>query len=428
MHLLDPFGQAGGARLQDVGGLDLEDAIVADGAGRVPARPRLNRRLPHFLAAPRREDHLRIAARDLRRIDDAIPGEAGVLELGEDRRPAGDRDELFHPSNAGDQRRVPLLEEHAWPRRKPRRRFPDALQPLRQLPGELLGFLLTADQPAEHRDHLQDLVDAALIEHDHVQAAADELGDEIRLQIREREHEVRFQRFDLVELRVDERRHFRLEPRLRRTHRVAGDADDTIALAEQVERLGRLLGQAHDPARVLDVHLNTSGWIARASLRVASTTRGPGTTNSSPVSAETRCARTAGTDASASQARSSVAMPAGCRRSPYNSSMITSGLPARSISVLACTACCFTPANTLRPPAISSMSCRKPYPPLAYTWRNDAGSRSNTSSVDGCGRTAVFARMSSSDRSISSATASARDADPIRAPSARIVVMMSASA
>ena len=39
-------------------------------------------------------------------------------------------------------------------------------------------------------------------------------------------------------------------PRLGRPHRVAGDADDAVACAEQVERLGRLLGQADDAPRI----------------------------------------------------------------------------------------------------------------------------------------------------------------------------------
>ena len=69
---------------------------------------------------------------------------------------------------------------------------------------------------------------------------------EVGLQIGEREHEVRLERLDLVELRVDERRDLRLLPRFRRPHRVAGHADDAIALAEQVQRLGRLFGQADD--------------------------------------------------------------------------------------------------------------------------------------------------------------------------------------
>jgi hypothetical protein len=78
----------------------------------------------------------------------------------------------------------------------------------------------------------------------------DQLGDEVGLQIGKREHEVRLQRLDLVELRVDEGRHLRLEPRFGRTHGVPGDADDALTLAEEVERLGRLFGQTDDARRI----------------------------------------------------------------------------------------------------------------------------------------------------------------------------------
>src|SRR5207245_8178550 len=96
VYLLDAFGEARRTRLQDVGRFDLEDPIVAHGADGVPARARLNRRLLHLLAAPRGEDDLRVATRDLGRIDDALPGEPRVGALGTDRRSAGDLDVLFH--------------------------------------------------------------------------------------------------------------------------------------------------------------------------------------------------------------------------------------------------------------------------------------------------------------------------------------------
>src|SRR6185436_16826736 len=82
VNLGDPLGEAGWTRLQDVRRLNLEDAVVADRGHAVPPRPVLNRRLLHLLAAPRREDHLRIAARDLRWIDDAVLGQAALRELG----------------------------------------------------------------------------------------------------------------------------------------------------------------------------------------------------------------------------------------------------------------------------------------------------------------------------------------------------------
>ena len=115
---------------------------------------------------------------------------------------------------------------------------------------ERLALFRHPDDAAEHADHLQDLGDAALVEGEHRIAAPDEIAGDVGLQIRERQNQVRLQRLDLLEARVQERRHLRLLARLRRPHRVAGDADDAIAFTEQVERLGRLLREADDPVRI----------------------------------------------------------------------------------------------------------------------------------------------------------------------------------
>src|SRR5439155_20985461 len=99
-----------------------------------------------LLAAPRRENHLGVAARDLARIDNPIFREACRRQFREDRRAAGDCDELLDPSNAGDERLVPLLEEHAQPPWEMRRGIPNPIEIRRQPIREALGFLLTADQ------------------------------------------------------------------------------------------------------------------------------------------------------------------------------------------------------------------------------------------------------------------------------------------
>ena len=76
---------------------------------------------------------------------------------------------------------------------------------------------------------------------------AREFGRDVRLQVREAEHEVGTQRDDAVDLRAGECGHFRLlAPRPRRAHGEARDADDARVLAEEVQRLGRLLGEADD--------------------------------------------------------------------------------------------------------------------------------------------------------------------------------------
>ena len=64
------------------------------------------------------------------------------------------------------------------------------------------------------------------------------------------EPDIRPERFDSVEARVDERGYPWLLSRLRRTHRIAGHADHTVLLAEQVQRLGGFLGQTDDAGGV----------------------------------------------------------------------------------------------------------------------------------------------------------------------------------
>lgn len=71
-------------------------------------------------------------------------------------------------------------------------------------------------------------------------------GD-IGLQIRKAQHQVWFQGQDLVDLRAGEGGHSRFfVARLPRAHGEAGNAHDAMLLAEQVQRLGGLLGQADD--------------------------------------------------------------------------------------------------------------------------------------------------------------------------------------
>ena len=120
-------------------------------------------------------------------------------------------------------------------------------QPLLQRLRQRLGLELDAGKRAERSDHRQDAGDVALVEGMHGDIAADQLGGDIGLQIGEGENEIGLEREDLLEIGGDERGHPRLllaHPR--RPHRVAGDADDAALLAEQIERLHGLFGEADD--------------------------------------------------------------------------------------------------------------------------------------------------------------------------------------
>src|SRR5262249_9394146 len=121
---------------------------------------------------------------------------------------------------------------------------------------------------------------------------------------------------------------------------------DAAALPEHVHRPCTVLARGPGDDRL---HRNARGWSTAASFAVASPTRGPGTTNSSPCSRMTVWFLTAGTDASASQAFTSSRAAESPRA--YRSSTITSGARASTSSVLIITDCCLTSASALTPPA-----------------------------------------------------------------------------
>src|SRR5437763_1879605 len=250
LQLADAFGEGGGAGLQDVRRLDLVDSIGADRRDGVPPFALEDCPLLHRLTAPRGHDALRIALDDLRRIDHAVLPERFLAQLGEDRFTAGNFDQLLDPSDSRDQRVVPFFEEHAWAPWPHTRLVANFPQPGFETVRKRVARVRAADQRADDADHLQNLGDAALVECVDGISAADQLACDVRLKIGERENEIRPERVDLVEPRVEERRHFRLLPCFRRTHGVPGDAHDTIAFTEQIQNFGCLFGKTDDSVRI----------------------------------------------------------------------------------------------------------------------------------------------------------------------------------
>ena len=115
--------------------------------------------------------------------------------------------------------------------------------------GQLIGALRRADDGAERADHRENARDIALVEDVDGDARAHQIGDDIRLQVGEGQHEIGLQRENFRDVRGDEGGNPRLlAADLRRPHRIAGDADDAVLLAEQIQRLDGLFGQANDPA------------------------------------------------------------------------------------------------------------------------------------------------------------------------------------
>ncbi len=112
------------------------------------------------------------------------------------------------------------------------------------------AFSGRADQRAESADHGEDAGKVALVEGVHGDIGADQIGDDVGLQVGEGEHQVGLERQYLRHVGGDEGSNARLLfAHLRRPHRIARDADDAMVFAEEIERLHGFFGQADDSAR-----------------------------------------------------------------------------------------------------------------------------------------------------------------------------------
>ena len=163
---------------------------------------------------------------------------------------AGDRDQFRDPADRTDHRLVPFLEVDAWaprPGRCGRSHFAMAL-----LAGcnPRFGPVAGTDHRCNQSHGRHDLVDAALVRDEDIEPCADQLVRQFGLHVGETDHEIRLQIDDAVDAAIEERADPRLLlARLRRTHRVAADADDAVLFTEEVQPLGRFLGQADDSLR-----------------------------------------------------------------------------------------------------------------------------------------------------------------------------------
>jgi len=89
-----------------------------------------------------------------------------------------------------------------------------------------------------------------MVEDVHLEPGAHQRRGDISLQVGESEHQIGLEGEDALGVRAQEGGDARLlAARARRAHREAGDPHDPPILAEQIECLGRLLGEAHDPLR-----------------------------------------------------------------------------------------------------------------------------------------------------------------------------------
>ncbi len=84
----------------------------------------------------------------------------------------------------------------------------------------------------------------------------DQRCGDLCLKVRKRQNQIGIERKDLRDIRRREGRHTRLlATYLPRPHRISRYADDPILLAEKIERLDSLFGQADNPLRWEPAHV-----------------------------------------------------------------------------------------------------------------------------------------------------------------------------
>src|SRR5690606_14243661 len=208
-----------------------------------------------FLAAPGTENDVRGAGDDLAVVgQDAVPGQRLRRPFRKDVVAAGDAHQFGHPLDAADARLVPFLEIYLRPPRQLPGPRGNRLQPALELARPGLRPRRGADQGAQAADVVEDAGDAAMVADPDLDPVPHQLGGDIGLDVGEADHEIRLQLEDLPDLRRGEGADLGLFlARPRRPHREAADANDALLLAQGVQDLGRLLGQADDAARA-DAH------------------------------------------------------------------------------------------------------------------------------------------------------------------------------
>ena len=115
MQLLHTVGERCRAGLKDVGRLDLKDSIRADSTHVMPSISFSDRLLLDRASTPRGNDDLGIALDDVCGGNYALRRRLLFTKLREDRRAAGDLNQLIDPANARNQWIIPLFKEDSGP-------------------------------------------------------------------------------------------------------------------------------------------------------------------------------------------------------------------------------------------------------------------------------------------------------------------------
>ena len=197
MNPANALRQARRAGLQDVRRFDFEDSVVDHRADAVPAVPFADPRRLHFLAAPRREHHLRVrAARPLKRSTMRLRARRASASSGKIGSPPA-------ISTSSSTHRIPEINGSSHSSKKTRnrrgKRAADSRMRSRFAASRSASCSASAWQPTSPpsiRIICRISATGALVERDDGDAALDELGGEVGLQIGEREHEIGPERLD----------------------------------------------------------------------------------------------------------------------------------------------------------------------------------------------------------------------------------------
>ena len=110
-----------------------------------------------------------------------------------------------------------------------------------------LRAVARADHGAQAQHVAEDLLDRAVVGHPHLDAGLDQRLRDVGLHVGKADRQVGLQLEDPIDLGAGEGADLGLLlPRARRAHREARDADDAALLAQRVQHLGGLFGQADD--------------------------------------------------------------------------------------------------------------------------------------------------------------------------------------
>src|ERR1700730_5505459 len=215
---VEAVGQGRRSWLQDERRLNLDDAAIPYCRDRIPSGSLSDLARNDLLATPRGDNDVGRRSDHVMWRDNSVFGSLLFSQFGKHLLATSDLDEFRDPANATDERIVPLLEVNP--------RLPSPANRRRHLVkasfvtlGKRFCLDQRTEQSANGANHRENASDIVLIESMDGNACADQLCRDLRLEIGEREDEVRLKRADLRNIGRGEGRNARLlAPDLRRPY------------------------------------------------------------------------------------------------------------------------------------------------------------------------------------------------------------------